>query len=923
MSQLLFVEDVRSWESTKCQQELDHALPKLVSCFSSDISVDSKVGVLNIICTSFLPHMKLAVIETRLFHNISSKINDLLAEILENAKQIQEVTEKSSECHQDVVAMLKLALNIVESTESCMKYVCGASELVDLENIHSLLSSVLRVLTQSYEHCKESPTIYGDLLPLLSDVLSSFFKKTHQLQTTTLCCLEKINIKSTEQDVVDLCSTCHSLLSLCQLVPALDIKIMIGLWKSLARLAVQYKSFLYSRLELEAVMSSLASSIQSNYDTLLNVAPRIPDKTAEEENPSQTNEKSFQMTLKITGFLMKVLVNFVKEYENYLGKSVEPLYPLILYMFKFSPPSLAAPKLIQQSQQDIQLQLLNAAQPLLTTLILNYYFRILVTSDENDLEPDLALPRILLQIMVVNLLPKAKYDVTEVWYSPRKFPGERCCDNILASVFKTLQKCSVEMASDIRIPITAAVGSPQRNTSLYEYLCTNICGFVGSWPAQHFAVVESVLLTNLLHSNPYCKMMACDVWCFIGRYGSAALCHHHVKVLAAVWLALDWSQSQFYEHVLQLFHRLFKFQLIKDQEEILKLYPPANNLSLWSLAQLDTLQETISSPLKSELVQTSAKIIHSLCSLETFSDKDMKSCLDVLKCLHSLSRYLVTLSQSGCTLHYLVLQRLAMLWSSEPKLSSSASSKCYHSLILSSLLVTSAQLLPVMKPAHISSIVNTLEKLFDLEPDEILRLATSLFLKEIGKVDLQNNEVSVKMGSTFPKIFQHLLFDSNSLLHHQAIEAFASFAQETNCESLVPQCLIMSNSSKEKILQDTAITFLNHTAYSCDGFKQTKYLSSQRLIINEDFVIAWKPERNKKQQPENSPEELLKDQETTDEAQHMSDTESEEPLKKKLKTKTSPDIWDEEYRNIIDLLHGNVNKLQLLQQRRGASPPTW
>ncbi|GAB1609938.1 uncharacterized protein C1orf112-like [Argonauta hians] len=880
MSQMKFLEEVKNWKSDRCSQELDSALPRLISCLtSSDLSLDTKVGVFNVICLSFLPHLNIVVIETKLFCQISTKTTDLLGEILRKAEKVpQKSTENSTEFHQEICGLLQLALNVVDCTESCVRHVCSSSDQVDMEYVHTLLASVFNVLTQSYEHCKASPTLYGETLPFLSDVLSAFFKKTHQLQTSTLRCLEKLHVKSTEQDVVDLCSVCHNLFSLCQLVPALDIKIMIGLWKALARLSVQYKGFLYPRLELETILSFLTSSIQSNFDTLLNLATPLDGS----QESSQSNEKLFQLTLKIAGFLMKVTVNLVKEYEIYLGHSVAPLYHLLLHLFKYSPPCLSAPPLSPHHRQDIQLQLLNASQPLLTSLITSRNFRLLLLlplteeeGEEGDEEPqpDDALPSLLVQMMVINLLPKAKSDVSDQWYSPGKIPYERCHDNILASVFKTMEKCSLEMSSEVSQPITAAAGSPQRNASLYEFLATNLCGFVGSWPLQHFSVLESVLLTAVLSTNPHTSLMACDVWCFIGRYGSASLCHHHVKVLALVWSALEWPQAQFYEQLLKLFHRLFKFQLIEDQEEVVKLFPPSQHLSLWSGVQLESLQERVSSPIKRELLQVCAKTIHTVCSSGVFSDSDMKSCLDVLRCLHSVSPYLVSLSKTGSTVHYLVLQRLGLLWSAaDPSLLTSTSP--HRSLVLSNLLTTSTHLLPLMKPSQLCSSVDFLWKLFESRPDELLRSSCCLFLKHIGRADLQDPQLCSKICTLFPAMFQHLLSDCNAVLHQLAMEAFATFAQLTNCESLVPQCLLVpTDSTKQRLLQDTAVTFLNHVSYHGDTFNSTNFLSSQRILINKDKAAAAAVAVPQMETNDVIPEETPE--------QHL------EPLKKKLKTNSS------------------------------------
>lgn len=909
MSQTTFLEDVISWEDVKCQQNLDKALPKLITYFRDGNDLHHGIGILKVICSSFLPHIKLMAVEDVLFCKITDKTNDFLTQTLQNIKDtITKAADEILHDHQQLIGLLELVLDILECSDTCIKYVLDKQQPVDLESIHSLPPSVIKTLMQSYEHCKESSQIYGELLPALSEILSNLFKKTHKLQLSLLNCLDKLNVKSTEQDVTDLCTICHGLFNLCQLVPALDIKIMVSLWKSLSKLAIQYKSNLYSRLNLEEMIQYLCSDIQSGYMNLLTLAPRMSteDNQGKELPSPQTNEKSFQKSVKICGFQMKVLVSLVKEYDAYLGDCSQCVLNLLLHLQSLAPPSLNAPLLTHQSQQDIHLQVLNATHPLVNSLISNRYFRHLLTAD-TDLDPSLVLAKTLLQVVVMKFIPKAPAEVQNDWFSPTVYPEDPPHQNILASIFSSLEKCYVELSLDIKVTMPAVPGNPEKKRSLYEFFCTNICGLIGSWPARHFKIVENVLLKNLLHPNFYCKILSSDVWCFIGRYGSATLCHSHVKVLAEVCQAVTWSESLSYQFIHLLFHRLFKFQSADHQEEILKLFPPAKCLNLWAGVNLSSLEENISRRLKKELVQTCAKLIHTFCTANLYDTTSFKSVVSALHCLLSLSLVLTDSAKNGCTLYHLVLQRVGLLWSLVSRLGVHYNDQPLYPLFLSLLLRLSAQLISLMNVSNIATILPLLPILLQFQSSEALQLAIADFLKETRRIEAPKiSEIIQQMESNVPKTFQSLLLNSNCLIHHRAMEAFALFAQETSCETLVPQCLQVANENQEKILQDVAVAFLNKTAYSDVNYEKITYLQLQSSNINKEHQI---PENNATSS-EGLDQNSVKKPVTCSE-----DLDAQEPVKKKSKLGSTPSVWDAEYRNIVNLLQGGTRQLQEMREK--------
>lgn len=50
----------------------------------------------------------------------------------------------------------------------------------------------------------------------------------------------------------------------------------------------------------------------------------------------------------------------------------------------------------------------------------------------------------------------------------------------------------VELAAPLCLPGVMCHGRPQSDISLYQYICTQLCAFIASYPAQHFTLCVSI-----------------------------------------------------------------------------------------------------------------------------------------------------------------------------------------------------------------------------------------------------------------------------------------------------------------------------------------------------------------------------------------------------------------------------------------------
>uniref|UniRef100_A0A8W8LIA3 Uncharacterized protein n=1 Tax=Magallana gigas TaxID=29159 RepID=A0A8W8LIA3_MAGGI len=90
-SQSGFLETVVGWDSTKCQENLDTALPRLIECFQELDVIQEQIGILKIICHSFLPCVQVTDAEEKVFSRLMDQVCGLFNLTLED---IQLYTQK-------------------------------------------------------------------------------------------------------------------------------------------------------------------------------------------------------------------------------------------------------------------------------------------------------------------------------------------------------------------------------------------------------------------------------------------------------------------------------------------------------------------------------------------------------------------------------------------------------------------------------------------------------------------------------------------------------------------------------------------------------------------------------------------------------------------------------------------------------------
>uniref|UniRef100_A0A8C2FJF7 Uncharacterized protein n=1 Tax=Cyprinus carpio TaxID=7962 RepID=A0A8C2FJF7_CYPCA len=118
-------------------------------------SWEEHTNILQTITSRFLPHLSLSELETGCFSTVLPKVVKVFASLLEEiSKQIGGLSSQNTELHVFLRNILKMMVQTLESLSGCVRHVCSFEESVSFDSIRSLPSCILRVLKDTFQHCK-------------------------------------------------------------------------------------------------------------------------------------------------------------------------------------------------------------------------------------------------------------------------------------------------------------------------------------------------------------------------------------------------------------------------------------------------------------------------------------------------------------------------------------------------------------------------------------------------------------------------------------------------------------------------------------------------------------------------------------------------------------------------------------------------
>ncbi|KAJ8384494.1 hypothetical protein AAFF_G00204090 [Aldrovandia affinis] len=803
MSQTTLLEEVIQWSEETCRQELKSVLPTLYSLHLHSDKRDEHIRILKIITEMFVPHLNVTELEADCFSAVLPKVvkmfNNLLEEI---SSQVGELSSQNTELHAFLRNILQIMVQILEALSGCVRHVCSFEETPALGTIRSLPSSILKVLKDTFQHCKNSEAVYSGRLSLVTDLLQALFREAYALQKNLMELLDRIVLGSTasEEEVSDILTVIHSLLEICSVVSNLDIALHANTWKFIVRQSVKYQALLEEHLRHGDIVSCLCDDLLASFHTCLELAEQMK-QSVPQENAQSSEYKLFQKTTKMCRFFANTLVHYTKEFRAFLAKSCGRLHHLYLQLLSKFPPSLWSPVISATHSSELKSVVLVAMDALVAQLLPFRPFTEVVLAEKQlgaKSSPELWFPHCLLLVNITGKLPSQPEEVLRLWCEGSQFREDMPKLSIFQALFLSFRACSTERAVPVLVPGVMMNGQAQSGVTLHQHVCVQLSAFVAALPAPHFPQLEHSLLEALLQPDTQTALLVTDVWCFMARYGTAELCLHHVVLTAHLIKSCSGECYQL-SHLGILLRRMMFLMTPQHQVELVEKFSPklAENLPVWQHVLLRALSQDVRKQVEKDIVSSASVAVTGWLE---------KGCrLGELEIVNvALSSSLVVVQSEGAELECVstILRMVTHLWPRMRVHQAQAypSVRCTLRLLLS----VTAALVERVDTHIICKALTCLSSLLSQKcPDDVVLAALDL-LASLGKLFMPP-EIQSQVLPKLCSLFSVLLAESSWILHQHTLEAFSRFAEVTNHEEVISQSL-SSEETKNKV-----VNFLSKT----------------------------------------------------------------------------------------------------------------
>ncbi|CAJ1060434.1 uncharacterized protein C1orf112 homolog [Xyrichtys novacula] len=891
------LDQVVQWSQETCRQRLKSVLPELTALHHKSESWDDHIRILRIITDMFLPHIHLSELEDECFSKILPKavtmFDSMMKEIMD---QVGELSSQNTELCALLRSILQAMVQIIDALSSCVRHIGTFEETPDLDFIRSLPTCILKVLKETFHHCKESEVVYCGRLSLVADLLQGLFKEAYSLQKGLLELLDRTHLDSnaSEEEVSYMVTVIHSLLDICSIISDLDIALHANTWKFLIKQSLKYQSLVEEHLHHKEISNSLCDNLLASFNSCLELAEQM--KHAGLQEATQSPEyKLFQKTAKMCRFFANTLVHYLKEFKYFLTKFCSCFHRLYLQIICKFPPSLCAPTLPLAQSEELKAAALIPMDALLLQLLPLRPFAEVILQKDLCLSPEHELPHCLLLVNVLGQLSSQPEEVLKLWYTGSQFSEETLRLPLYQALFTSFRRCNTERQVPVLLPGVMMKGQAQVNVSLHQHICVQLCANVAALPPAYFPVLECCFVDALLQADTQTALLATDVWCFTARYGTAELCLHHVVLIAQLVKACTAECYQSF-HLGLLLKRMVFLMTPIHQMELVTRFPPSEveNLPLWRRVLPRALSNDARHSVETDIIGLTQKAVNDWQS----GGYKLGQVNKVNMALASLSAVVGGQSSPGEQCVLSTLQIITQLWSrmSPEQVKTHPVLQCTLRLLLS----LSAALVKNLEHQVILQALSCVEMVVSQKCADQLQLAALEFLSSLGKVffppDSQNQILPRLSG-----LFGVLLSDKSWLLHQHALEAFSHFAEVTSHEEVISQSLC-EEKTKTKV-----VNYLSKTVNAQEDVESRL----QRLKL-QTAVIEQHNERL-----ENNKEENSCNKEVT---QAVVDPE---PCPKRARQETSA---EEEYSRYIQTAESALKALQALIEGKAnsaAPPPQW
>ncbi|KAB0403536.1 hypothetical protein E2I00_007478, partial [Balaenoptera physalus] len=703
-----------------------------------------ELKILKIIVEMFLPHMNHLTLEQTFFSQVLPKTVRLFDDMMyELTSQARGLSSQNLEIQTTLRNILQTMVQLLGALTGCVQHVCATQESIILENIHSLPSSVLHVIKSTFVHCKNSESVYSGRLHLVSDLLQALFKEAYSLQKQLMELLDMVCLNPLIDENDDI----------------LNMVVVI-----------------HSLLDICSVISSMDHAFHANTWKFIIKEPQ-----------DNTDCRLFQKTLKLCRFFANSLLHYTKEFLPFLSDSCCTLHRLYLQVHSKFPPSLYAAGISTAQQEEIAGAFLVTLDPLVTQLLKFQPFVEAVLDSKLELPCELQFPQCLLLVVIMDELPSQPEDVQTLWCTESQVSEATTRVSLLKAIFSSFEQCSGELSLPVHLQEVKSKGQTEVAVTLYQHVCVHLCTFIASLHPSLFPELDTALLNAVLSANMITSLLAMDAWCFLARYGTAELCAHHVTIVAHLIKSCPGECHQ----------------LTSLSVEFIQKFSPkeAENLLLWQYISFQALPAELRKHTALEVSRSgTAECRKWLSSSRSLGElESLNPVLSALLAVCNSASEALDMGQQTA-----VKEVGSQLWALlNIKL---VTGQPYVQQTLSLLLPLLGFFIQTLDPQLISQVITLQTSLLKSEPPDHVRLAVLDFLSSLGKLFIPQ-AIQDKILPHLSSVFASLLADRNWLLEQHSLEAFTQFAEGTNHEEIVPQCL-SSEETKKKV-----VSFLEKTGF--------------------------------------------------------------------------------------------------------------
>ncbi|XP_033821473.2 uncharacterized protein C1orf112 homolog [Periophthalmus magnuspinnatus] len=817
------LDEVVQWSPETCRQELKSVLPKLASLHHKSESWDDHIRILKVITDMFLPHIGLSELEDECFSKVLPKaatvFDSMLKEILD---QVGGLSSQNTELCAFLRRLLESMMQLIDSLSACVRHVGSFDEAPYLDTIRSLPTCVLKILKDTFQHCKDSEVVYCGRLSLVADLLQALFKAAYSLQKGLLEILDRVSLDSSasDEEVSDIVTVIHSLLDICSIISNLDVALHANTWKFLIKHSLKYHSLVEEHLHHRDISAALCDNLSSSFQYCLEMAEQMQFSSLQET--SQTAEqKLFQKSAKMCRFFGNTLVHYIKEFGSFMTKCCHHFYQLYLQILSKFPPNLSSPLLPPGLSEELNVAARIPLDALLFQLLPLRAFAEAALQPNLKLVPEHELSQCLLLVSVMDQLGSQPEDVQQLWYTGSLFSEEIQRLPLYEAVLSSFRRCYTECRLPVLLPGVMMNGQAQASVTLHQHVCVHLCASVAALQPAYFSLLEQCLVRFVLQPDTHCALLAIDTWCFTVRYGTAELCLHHALLIGQLMKNVP-TESYQCSHLGLLLRRMAFLLTPNHQIEFVKQFPPSvmDNLPVWSHVLLKAFSQETQCKIQSGIVKLAQK------SLDDWHKDDYK--LGQVNKMNLVLLGLLVVARGQMTVEEQYRETIGMMitqiWlrMNPDQIKSHAVLQCTLEL----LLLISSIVVKNMESQVICQVLLCVEAVVSVKSVDELLLATLEFLSSLGKIfvppDFQS-QILPRLSS----LFRVLLISSPWLVQHHALEAFSRFAESTNHEEVISQSL------SEEETKAMVVNYLSKTVREQEGPTRLERLKMETMVIDQ------------------------------------------------------------------------------------------